>query len=121
MIVPSLKSNAGLLQRALHLAFAHQLKEELEAERISRERFAEVLATSIDVFKVAPEDIRKKFNVTAPTVSRWRNEDAAPGDFLRMSVVAWLAEEIEKMVPDLREPANSLLKQAKKIAVDHKI
>lgn len=121
MIVPSLKSNVGLLQRALHLAFAHQLKEELQAERISRERFAEVLATSIDVFKVSPEDIRKKFNVTAPTVSRWRNEDAAPGDFLRVAVVDWLAEEIERMVPDQRGPANTLLKQATRIADDNKI
>lgn len=116
MIVPSLKKNAALIHRALHLAFAHQLKEELREETISPARFKEALATAIDVFKVSAEDIRNKFGVTAATVSRWRNGEATPGEFIRVSVVSWLADEIESMIKDHRDESIKVAKQAATIA-----
>lgn len=99
MIEPAMKKEFGLLYRAAHLAFAHNLREETE-KSLTKERFAEILTMALDVFKVAPNEMKDAFGVTPATVSRWKNAEAAPGVFVRMKVIEWVADIVQTMVPD---------------------
>jgi hypothetical protein len=116
MIVPALKKKQGWLYQALHLSFASQLREET-ADSLDKARFSETLGTAIDVFGVSTDDLCVAFHVTAATISRWRNGAAFPGDFVRTKVVAWLADQIEMMVPNHspQSPAAKIVKYIDKM------
>ena len=54
--------------------------------------FTRLVATGVDLLRLVDRDIAHEFEVSLPTVTRWRNGTNAPHPAMRKHVYGWLKD-----------------------------
>lgn len=68
------------------------------ADSQDTEMFHELLQRAMSLLNLGDKDLAHQFNVSRPTVSRWRTGKNAPHPAMRTPIYSWLAKKATKAI-----------------------
>lgn len=82
-------------------------KDALRRPESLAEGFGSVVAQGMTLLGLTDAEVAREFDMSRPSVNRWRNGNAAPHPRLRKQVIAYLARKAERVLQNYESEDDS--------------